>query len=271
MVEYVFTYAGSDRKVENGSVINSSAVRFSPVNRDSAEIKVALLNGEIYTDYSSSSIFNEAGKWEFIIADAMANSSYFCFYIINHSISKFEYTTPYTFKITEVLYDSGDGIQVSYINSVSQYQNNSKMLFTDSGRYTVKAMSSASSTILNFEIEIDKTLPKVELLGAENNSTTVNDVELVGYEVGDVIEIYKDENLVKTIRVTSSHTKIDKITTQGNYRVVVTNQAGNTKEFVFVRQFTANTATTLFILSALFIITVVLFVLLMSKKRLKVK
>ena len=270
LVEYIFTYSGSDRQVENGSVINSGAVKFSAVNKDSAQIVIALLNGEVYDDYSSTG-FSLAGKWEFIISDAIGNSAYFMFYIINHSLSTFEYTTPYTFKITEILYDNGDGVPVSYINSVSQYENNSKMVFSDSGKYSVKATSSASSVVLSFEIEIDKKPPSVELVGAEPDTVTTKNVDLTGYEIGDTIKIYKDGNLVQTIHVTTLNTKITPINTKGQYKIVVTNEAGNEQVIEFTRQYTANTATTIFLLSVLTLNTILLFVYLMSRKRVKVK
>ena len=269
IVEYIFTYEGTERVVENGSVINSGKVKFSPVNGDSAEIKIIALNGETYTGGASSS-FGEDGKWEILIEDKMHNSSYFSFHIITHSLSSFDYTTPYTYKITDLIYDSGDGIEVSYLGNVIQNEFDSRMKFAESGKYYVTSKSSATATVLTFEVTIDKVPPKVELVGATEGEATTNNVTIRGCNVNDTVNVYKDDVLIQTVKVTSASTKMPEITEKGEYKIEIINLAGNVTTLTFTRKYTANVATTVAIMLGLTIISAAIFIGLIYRKRMKV-
>ena len=252
VVEYAFTYAGSDRELDNGCVVNSGSVKFVPVNRDSARIAVAVLNGEEY-DGTATTTFGENGKWEFIVEDDVGNRSYFYFFILTDSTSHFEYETPYLYKIVSLTCDRGDGVAVSYLDIVQQNENNSKMVFDENGVYEVTASSSATGRVISFAVTIDKLPPKVKLVGVENGGKTTENVTVTGCVAGDVVRVYKDDTLIRTLTVTSSQTEIPSINEKGNYRIVVTNAAGNSVEMTFERKYTANTSTTVFV-SILFIL-----------------
>lgn len=271
MAEFVFLYAGTDRVVENGSVIMEGSARFMPINSDSTKLDLAVLNGVEY-DSTTSSGFGESGKWEFLISDDIGNKAYYYFYVVPYALSKFEYESPYAYKITDVVYDSGDGIAVSYINMVinNVNKNNSIMKFEDAGTYQVTVSSVATSAYFTFSINIDKTPPKGELVGAENGKTTIENVSLSGCVAGDVIRVYKNGNLVETILVTSNTTKMPEINDKGDYKIVITNAAGNEQEFEFTRKYTANVPTTIVIIVVCLLVAIGLTVVLFLRKRKKV-
>lgn len=269
IVEYIFTYEGTERVVENGSVINKGKVKFSPVNGDSAEIKIIALNGEQYSG-TATTTFGEDGKWELLIEDKMHNSSYFIFHIITHSLSAFDYTTPYTYKITDLIYDSGDGIEISYLGDVVQNDYTSRMKFLESGKYYVTAKSPATATVLTFEVSIDKVPPKVELVGAANGAATTENVTIKGCQANDVVKVYKNGELIQTIKVTTSSTKMPEIREQGEYKIEVINLAGNVTTLTFTRKYTANVATTIAIMAALVFVSTAIFIGLVYRKRMKV-
>lgn len=269
IVEYIFTYEGTERVVENGSVINSGRVKFSPVNKDSAEIKIIALNGETYKG-NSTTTFAEDGKWEILIQDKMNNSSYFSFHIITHSLSSFDYTTPYTYKITDIIFDSGDGIEISYLGNVIQNDFNSRMKFTEAGKYYVTSKSDATATVLTFEVTIDKVAPKVELVGAKDGEATIDNVTIKGCSVNDTVNVYKDGELIQTVKVTSASTKMPEINEKGEYKIEVINLAGNVTTLTFTRKYTANVATTVAIMLGLTLISTAIFIGLIYRKRMKV-
>lgn len=269
LVEYTFLVGTTDRVVDNGSVVTDGGARFMPVNKDSAQIQLVVLNGEAY-DMSKSTTFSETGKWEFIVGDDIGNKSYYYFYVVTHSLARFEYDSPYGYKITNVQYDGGDGVLVSYNNSVIQNENNSKMSFTDMGAYIVNVSSMASSAQFSFEIVIDKTPPAAKLVGAEDGQPTIENVTLEECVVGDVIRVYKDGKLTQTVTVTSNTMKMPEITEQGEYKIVVTNAAGNEKTFEFTRKYTANIATTIAIFAICIIFAVGIMIVLFVRKRKKV-
>lgn len=271
LVEFTFLYAGTDKVVENGSVIMEGSARFMPINSDSSKLDLVVLNGEEY-DSATSSGYGESGKWEFLISDDIGNKAYYYFYVVPYALSVFEYESPYAYKITDVTFDSGDGILVSYTNLVvnNVNKNNSSMKFDETGVYQVTVSSVATSAYFTFSITIDKTPPKASLVGAENGKTTTENVSLTGCAAGDVISVYKDGKLVETVLVTSSSTKMPEINEKGNYRIVITNAAGNEQVFEFTRRYTANIPTTIVIIVLCLLVSIGLIIVLFLRKRKKV-
>jgi|GEM_PF-2480705 len=269
LVEFAFINGYNDRPVENGGVITQGSARFVSVNKDSSKIDLIVLNG-VEFDPSQAVGFGETGKWEFIVSDDIGNKAYFYFYVITHEISRFEYVSPYTYKITNIQYDAGDGVLISYMNNVTQYAFNSKMIFADSGLYLVTVSSMVSAAQFTFEIVIDRTPPTAQLSGVENGGSTISNVTLTGCQVGDVIQVYKNGNLTQTVVVTSESMKMPEIKDKGDYKIVVTNAAGNEQVFEFTRQYTANVATTITIIIICVLVSIGLFVVLLLRKRRKV-
>ena len=130
--------------------------------------------------------------------------------------------------------------------------------------------SMASSAQFSFEIVIDKTPPAAKLVGAEDGQPTIENVTLEECVVGDVIRVYKDGKLTQTVTVTSNTMKMPEITEQGEYKIVVTNAAGNEKTFEFTRKYTANIATTIAIFAICIIFAVGIMIVLFVRKRKKV-
>jgi hypothetical protein len=104
----------------------------------------------------------------------------------------------------------------------------------------------------SFEFTVNTTAPTVSLVGCEIGETTINDVTLTGYKVGDVIKIYRatdaGEKLVEQVEITSLATKIPTVTEGGKYRIVVESEAGVATELSFVRKHVMNTAGSVFIM-----------------------
>ncbi len=268
LVEFAFLYVGTDRVVDNGSVIMDGSARFMAINRDSAKIDLAVLNGVEYNSATSTG-YGESGKWEFIVSDEMGNKAYYYFYVIPHAISRFEYESPYAYRITDVEYDSGDGIAVSYTNMVihNPNKNNSTMLFEEAGTYQVTVTSMATSSYFTFSVVIDKTPPQAKLVGADNGSATIENVTLTDCAIGDVIRVYKNGALTQEVVVISNGTKLPEIKDQGDYKIVITNAAGNEQVFEFTRRYTANVPTTITVIVVCLLIAIGLTVVLFLRKR----
>jgi hypothetical protein len=109
-----------------------------------------------------------------------------------------------------------------------------------------------TGTTSTFEFTINTNAPNVSLVGCNVGETTINDVTIAGYSVGDRIYVYRDlgdgEKLVNTVEVTSQSTKIPTITEKGKYRIVVESEAGVATELSFVRKHVMNTAGSIFIM-----------------------
>ena len=261
-VEFSFIDSIGGGTIQNGSVVNTSKIGFNVLNKDSAYIEKVLLNGVEQTDFTGSK-FTTDGKWELLLCDKLGNRSYFCFYIVTRQQNGFSYTTPHEYRITELWCDSGDGVRVSYMNFVSHVDSASSFEFTENGKYTVVMTSDVTGMTSTFEFTVNTTAPAVSLVGCNNGETTIKDVSLTGYKVGDRIRIYRatktGEKLVEEVEVTSLATKIPTITEGGKYRIVVESEAGVQTELNLVRKHVMNTAGSIFIMVIIALAVVGLF------------
>ena len=250
-VEFSLVESVSGNTVQNGGVVNTSKVSFKALNKDSAYIEKVMRNGVVQADFTDSK-FTEDGKWELIVCDELGNRSYFSFYIITRNQNGFAYTTPHEYRITEMWFDSGDGVKISYLNQVSHDGTTSSFDVSDNGKYTVVMMSDVTGVASTFTFEVNTNAPEVSLVGCNVGETTINDVTVTGYKVGDRIKVYKitdtGEVLVTEVEVTSLSTKIPTVTEGGKYRIVVESEAGVQTELHFVRKHVMNTAGSVFIM-----------------------
>ena len=251
IVDFAFVEVVKESFVQNGGIVNSSKIRFDALNKDSAYIEKVIRDGIIQEGFTGSQYLDD-GKWEFILSDTLGNKSYFCFYIVTRPQNGFAYTTPYEYSIKEMWYDSGDGVKISYLNQVSHDGTTSSFDVSDNGKYTVVMMSDVTGVASTFTFDVNTNAPEVSLVGCNVGETTINDVTVTGYKVGDRIKVYKitdtGEVLVSEVEVTSLSTKIPTVTEGGKYRIVVESEAGVQTELHFVRKHVMNTAGSVFIM-----------------------
>ena len=271
-VEFEFVESNTMTALQCGEVVNTPKVEFKVVNGDSAYIEKVFKNGVLQNNFNSAR-FSEDGKWEFIISDKLGNKSYFCFYIVTKQKSSFAYTTPYEYQVTELWYDSGDGVKISYLKFVNQNETSSSFEFSENGRYTVVMASSVTGSVSKFEFTINTNSPEVYLVGCNPGETTLNDVTIAGCVIGDTVRVYRatstGEKLVSEIEVTSLATKMPDINEGGEYRIVVASEAGVETELSFVRKHVMNIEGSIFIMILIAVAVVGLFVGLVYRNKSK--
>ncbi len=243
-VEYHLEGTGANDVLINGAVTNGNSVKFVADNLDSAYIKKVFHNNK-FIEYESQE-FTERGKWEIIVADEVGNESYFRFYIIYGKLDGFTYNTPYNYEITSVKWELENTVDDAKETTV---KNSGTLLeATENGTYTVTMKSLTTGDEKTFTFTIDKTPPQVELVGCEQNEKTINNVTLKGCKVGDVVYVYRDGELVKTVRIESDYMDPPTISESGKYRIVVENEAGIQTELVFERKYIPNVAGSILII-----------------------
>ena len=129
--------------------------------------------------------------------------------------------------------------------------------------------NTVNSKEVAFEVVIDNTPPDVSLVGCADKGETTNDVTLLGYKTGDTINIYKDGELIKSLEMNSSSVS-PVISEKGQYRIEIVSKAGNVTVLEFTRQYTANKATSILIISILVILSTVLFIGILYRRRARV-
>ena len=228
----------TNQPVIQGGVVNNTSIAFTPT--DDSRVKSIFKNGEKVDSFDVRT-FATTGHWEVIVEDIVGNQSYSEFYVINNSLSHFEYTAPYDYTISEVWYTNKQG-QRTQIETKGDH-----IELTENGDYAVIVLGKEFTSSFQFSVEIDNTPPKATLDGVEDGGVTAKTVTVKGLKVGDVVEVYKNGALVQRLEVTLS-SDTPEITTGGDYRIVVTNVQGATVEYNFTRKSIANTAASIFII-----------------------
>jgi hypothetical protein len=236
-VEYRLEGVGTSEILVNGGVTNGYNVKFFAENGDNAYVKKVFHNNE-FIEYNDE-VFAERGKWELIVADDAGNESYFRFYILYGKLDGFTYTTPYNYVITSVIWE----VEASHADaSETVKEQGLRLEATENGKYSVTMQSTVTGDIQTFTFTIDKTPPQVELLGCQPNEKTINNITLKGCSVGDIIYVYKDQVLVKTVRIDSDYMDPPTISEAGKYKIIVENEAGVRTELSFERKYIPNVA-----------------------------
>ena len=268
-VYYEFFNVGKNQRVINGEVVNSNTVNFKVTGEDTSYIEKVFLNGVLLEKYDSTT-FSENGKWEFIISDKMGNKSYFNFYQIIKSMQEFNYDTPEYYKISEIQYNSGNGVNISYMDYVKQNENNSTISLTENGTYKIKITSMLDNSSKTFEIKINNSAPEISLIGCEIDGSTKEDVKIDGYSVGDTVYIYKNGKLVSKTLISSKSVTPPTIKDGGEYKIVVESESGVKTTIKFKKDYIANTAGSVLITILILAVVICLFAGLLLRNKLKV-
>ena len=254
-VEYRLEGSGANEILVNGAVTNSNSVKFFAENNDNVYIKKVFHNNN-FIEYDDET-FTERGKWELIVADDVGNESYFRFYIIYGKIDGFVYNTPYNYLITSVIWEV-EGAIADATETIKE--QGIKLEATKNGKYTVTMQSSVTGEVKSFNFTIDITPPQVELVGCNPNEKTINNITLKGCMVGDTVFVYKDGELVKTVRIESNYMDPPTISEAGKYKIIVENEAGVQTELSFERRYIPNFAGSMLIIVLSITIVIGLFV-----------
>ncbi len=230
---FSITNQATEETIMNGGVVNDSAVIFAELDGDSY-IKTVVKDGILLSNYDSKR-FNTTGFWELLVEDSIGNRSYVSFYIVNNSVATFNYEAPYGYTVGSVWYTNPYGQR-----SETAFSGD-KITLEEDGSYAVIVNGIDTLDSYNFTVEIDNKAPEVQLVGVEDGGITPGDVTLSGLKNGDIVEIYRNDELMETLNVSSS-SETPQITTGGKYRVVVTNVQGVSVEFNFERKHIANAA-----------------------------
>ena len=225
-----------------GGVVNNSSVVFTPT--DDSRIKSVFKNSTIIEEFNTNT-FSTTGHWEIIIEDSIGNTSYAGFYIINNSLVSFDYKAPFDYQISEVWYTDSKGLR-----ELLDIKGDSISL-TNNGDYSVVLTGKESTSSFNFSVNINDTPPQAKLVGVEDGGVTARNVSLSGLKSGDIVEIYKDGNLITRTDVALA-SSIPEITTGGTYKIVITSVSGAQVEYNFTRKQIANAATSVFIIIVCF-------------------
>lgn len=162
--------------------------------------------------YSFGSELTAPGLYTVTLTDSIGNTAELQFTIVCPLYSQFEE------KI------SIPGLETIRINEAEYTLVNGILSITDSGTYEIEI--TANGVVNSFTIHVDATAPSVTISGVENGGSTKGSVVLTEPSIDATMQVYRDGEQI-------NYEPGSALSKAGSYRVVLTDEAGNTTEYSF--------------------------------------
>lgn len=222
-----------------------------------ASENVQIVNGEKLTvtvtkdnqviDYEFGQPLKAEGSYKVFMKDAYGNEKTLEFSIVKGVKTTLDYTL-------------GENVSVLKIerNGNEILHESNRLNFTESGVYTVTA--EVDGTTYSFVLELDNIAPTLELNGVKNGGVSGKTVTLDNLSEQATVEVFKDGELIE-------YELGNELKEYGEYRVVVTDEAGNQTEYNFTLKHVLNGgAVALIVIGIVVLVGGVAAVLVMRKK-----
>ncbi len=203
-------------------------------------------DGQEY-QYTIGEEITEEGSYKVIIYDTYGNEKTIYFQIVNGTKTKLDYTLGSNVEIVSVTKD-GEIIEWN-----SNYLN-----FTEDGTYVVKAKVNGGE--YTFELSLDTTAPEISLNGIEDGETANVTVTITDMTEDGTIEVYKNGEIIE-------YNLGDEIKDYGSYEVKVTDGLGNTRTYSFTLEYQMNGWAIALIIIGGVIITGLVVLIILKKRR----
>lgn len=239
-VLYKLTSASKD--VESG-VNTDSGVRLHSLGE---KITVqAKKDGETYK--TDAMLFEEHGAYELILTDEIGNTKEIKFTIYKKAQKSFNFTVDEEYAILQVWYYQDGNNGISLVGEVVIENGKQSYHFAPNGeydgKYQLELVHLPTGITNTLNLVIDNHSPEVTLTGVEPFMSTREDVMISGLKAGDRVVLYKD-NKPNPYMIYQIENDGDtpQFTKSGKYKIVIYDEAGNSVEYEFVREFKTNTA-----------------------------
>lgn len=177
------------------------------------EVTLVLTKGEEVVEYKLGDAITEVGDYTLTIKDALGNKAEMSFTIVQPLVKKFEHN-----------FDETPGFEKVLVNGEEKRLNYGTLELLEDGAYEVGVV--ANGTTYSFTVTVDTTAPTLKLEGVEDKGITKNGVTLSDLSEKATVEVYRNDVKVE-------YTFGEMLTEAGEYRVIVTDEAGNTTAYTF--------------------------------------
>lgn len=202
-------------------------------------------------EYSFEQILNEDGEYSYTITDELGNHTSSFFNIITKKHKNLNHILQENIVVESVVKD-----EENYEFEVLE----NELYLYDEGQYLVNILDEKTGLKYAFEITIDTTAPTLELVGVENGGTTKKNVVMK-----NVSE--KPYSIYITVDGVPFEYKIgEEIEKCGRFKVVLSDEAGNTTTYEFERLYSLN-GPSIAVLAGLGALVVFVIILLVKSRR----
>ncbi len=202
-----------DKEVGFAINVNAKGLSNSVTVTADEELTLVLTKGEEIVEYNLGDAITEVGDYTLTITDALGNKAEMSFTIVQSLVQKFEHN-----------FDETPGFEKVLVNGEEKRLNYGTLELLEDGIYEVGVV--ANGATYSFTVTVDTTAPTLKLEGVEDKRTTKNGVTLSDLSEKATVEVYRNDEKVE-------YTFGEMLTEAGEYRVVVTDEAGNTTAYTF--------------------------------------
>lgn len=177
------------------------------------EVTLVITKDEEVVEYKLGDAITEAGDYTLMITDALGNKAEMSFTVVQSLVQKFEHN-----------FDETPGFEKVLVNGEEKRLNYGTLELLEDGSYEVGVV--ANGATYSFKVTVDMTVPTLKLEGVEDKGTTKNCVTLSDLSEKATVEVYRNDEIVE-------YTFGEMLTEAGEYRVVLTDEVGNTMAYTF--------------------------------------
>ena len=202
-----------DKTVDFAINVNDKGLSNSVTVTANEEVTLVLTkNGEV-EEYKPGDAITAPAEYTLTITDALGNKSEISFTVIEPLVQKFEHN-----------FDETPGFEKALVNGEEKRLNYGTLELFEDGTYEVGIVVSGKT--YTFTVTVDGTAPTLKLDGVENGGTTT----------GDVIVSEPSETAEVTVQRGEEEIEYklgETISEEGEYRVMVTDECGNSTVYTF--------------------------------------
>ena len=180
-----------------------------------ANEKVTLVltrNGEVM-EYKFGDAIIEPAAYTLTITDRLGNKAEMSFTVVEPLVQKFEHN-----------FDETPGFEKALVNGEEKRLNYGTLELFEDGTYEVGVVVNGKT--YTFNVTVDATAPTLKLEGVENGGTTKGDVVLSEPSETAEVKVYRGEEEIE-------YKLGETISEEGEYRVTVTDECGNSTVYTF--------------------------------------
>ena len=236
-----------DKTVDFTADIYDNAIVNSMTFTADENLTVSITKDGEAVAYTFGDTLSAAGSYTATLTDELGNSKTFNFIITEPLVQKFFHN-----------FDAVSGLDKVSVNGEETRLNYGDLMLDKSGVYEIAVTVNGKD--YTFTVKVDATAPALTLTGVENSGSTKGGVILSDPTEKATVEVYRDGEKVE-------YELGDELTEVGQYRVVLTDELGNSTEYAFEILYSVNGgAIALLVIAVLVVIGVVVTAVIMRKK-----
>ncbi len=236
-----------DKSVDFAADIYDNAIVNSMTFAAGENLTVSVTKDGEAVAYKFGDTLTAEGNYTATLTDELGNSKTFSFTIAEPLVQKFFHN-----------FDNVSGLDKVSVNGEETRLNYGDLTLDKSGTYEIAVTVNGKD--YTFTVMVDATAPAATLTGVENGGSTKGGVTLSDLTEKATVEVYKDDEKIE-------YALGIELTEVGQYRIVLTDELGNSAEYTFEILYSVNGgAIALIVIVILVVICVIVAVVIMRKK-----